>query len=137
MFWVNFATLLPDGRVLIVGESDAAGAHRRAEVWDPATSTLSPAGSQETQAGHYRASTTALPDGRVLVVAGCPQHVCDSVEVWDPDTETFSQIGSLSVTRLEHTVTTLPDGRVLVVGGRGDWPGPVLATAEIWDPGNA
>jgi hypothetical protein len=133
--WINSPTLLADGRVLIIGYScpDGNGPFYSAEVWDPATSTFSPAGSPAIRVGHFP-TTTALPDGRVLIVAGCPQSICDTVEVWDPATASFSPTGSLSVDRDAHTTTTLPDGRVLVVGGWGDEGGTVRASAEVWEP---
>ena len=77
------ATLLPDGRVLIVGgccDDDLASA----EVWDPATASFGPAGSlAEVRSGH---TATLLPDGRVLVVGGDEQggDVHASAEVWAP-----------------------------------------------------
>ncbi len=65
------ATLLPDGRVLIVGGGafPAEGAATRsAELWDPATSAFSPAGSLAQ--GRDSHTATVMPDGRVLVVGG-------------------------------------------------------------------
>jgi len=88
------ATLLSDGRVLIVGgDTDQTGERpaTTAEVWDPATATFGPAGSLlvGTRPGH---SATLLSDGRVLVVggdAGCEKNDCTahaSAEIWDPVT---------------------------------------------------
>jgi hypothetical protein len=141
--WMHSPTLLADGRVLIIGYScpDGNGPFYSAEVWDPATSTFSPAGSPTIRVGHFP-TTTALPDGRVLIVAGCGQSVCDSVEVWDPDTDTFGPTGWLAEPRLHHTTTALPDGRALVVGGFGEPVGQtcgwtdcvVRASAEVWEP---
>jgi hypothetical protein len=64
------ATLMPDGRVLVVGGLDRAFQHQLAdsEVYDPTTGTFastSPLGT--ARAGH---TATLLLDGRVLIVGG-------------------------------------------------------------------
>jgi len=130
------ATLLPDGRVLVVGggcpPTQKCQDHAVvAEVWDPQTATFEPAGSlAQLREGH---TATLLPDGRVLVVGGSGWDGGDlaSAEVWDPTTASFSPAGSLAQGRRGHTATLLPDGRVLIVGGRDGDP---LASAEVWDP---
>jgi hypothetical protein len=81
--WSHSATLLPDGRVLIVsGPGDAPAT---AEVWDPATASSSPTASPaETRLGH---TATLLRDGRVLVVGGGHESadgVHASAEIWSP-----------------------------------------------------
>jgi hypothetical protein len=133
---VQTATVLPDGRVLVIGgmvpnnlEKSAA----RAEIWDPVTASFSPAGSLlEGRDGH---TATLLPDGRVLVIGGDRgrNDWTRSAEVWDPVTASFSAAGSLLEERYKHTATLLPDGRVLVIGGDGGDP----STAEVWDPATA
>ena len=68
------ATLLPDGKVLVVGgfRSDGTGALASAELYDPGTGTWTAARNMDTP----RASQTAtlLPDGRVLVAGGRQQR---------------------------------------------------------------
>lgn len=142
-------TLLADGRVLVIGRPpNCAGPFdcpSLAEIWDPATSTFSPAGLLPG-ASRERYTATALADGGALIAGGCSdEHGCvdyfDSAEVWDPDTETFDPTGSLSLTRHQHTATALPDGRVLVVGGWGFVEPDVgddfsHASAEVWEPGD-
>ena len=118
------ATLLPDGRVLVVGglrnlRWDPESWLASAELWDPATGTSSPAGSMAESRSYHTA--TLLQDGRVLIVGGGSQ----SAEVWDPVTLSFSPAGSLPYVVMDHTATLLTDGRVLVVG---------LPNAQIWDP---
>jgi len=126
------ATLLPDGRVLVVGGSGGPS-HLRAsaEVWDPATGTFGPAGSLLVpRSGH---TATLLSDGRVLVVGGWDGHPSASAELWDPATATFGSAGSLAEKRVAFTASLLPDNRVLVVGGSGG-PNRILGAAELWDP---
>ena len=125
------ATLLRDGRVLVVG---GMGGERTAEVWDPATGTFESAGAlSEARSGH---TATLLTDGRILVVGGGgAERFHASAEVWDPATGVFESAGSLAEGRGMHTATLLRDGRVLVVGGDGNGEADsLLASAEVWDP---
>ena len=121
------ATLLPDGRVLIVGGWDREKRLASAEIWDPDTGAFTPAGPlAEPRWGH---SAATLPDGRVLVVGGWDEG---SAEVWDPRSGTFGFTSSPREERSLHRATLLPDGRVLIVGGEGRYG--LVATAETWDP---
>ena len=106
------ATLLPDGRVLIVGGSGSDAPIGSAELWDPATGRFTRTGSLARARGGHTA--TLLPDGKVLVVGG---GSATSAELWDPSTGSFTEGGSLADTRRSHSATLLGDGRVLIVGG--------------------
>jgi hypothetical protein len=117
------ATLLADGRVLVLG----GGPDRTsALIWDPATETFEPTGSlHEGRAGGQ--TMTLLPDGSVLVIGGTLVSIDQqgqanvaalaSVEVWDPRTGEFHEAPPLPEGRYDHTTTLLPSGRIVVVGG--------------------
>jgi hypothetical protein len=123
------ATLLEDGRVLIVGGTGGRGHAREAELYDPMEGTFSSAGTLgATQQGH---SATRLIDGTVLITGGT--DVGASLMRFDPTTGAFADVGSLVVPhRWGHTATLLEDGRVLLAGGlTGTIP---LETAELYDP---
>lgn len=132
------ATLLPDGRVLVItGAWSGMGGTRvrTAEVWDPVEGTSTPTGSLVT--GRPHATATLLSDGRVLLVGGFGGWAYASTalavaELWDPETGGFRETGSLAQPRIRHTATRLQDGRVLVIGGIG--PDGALSSAEVWDP---
>jgi hypothetical protein len=132
------ATLLDDGRVLIVGgqtvREGSASIFSSAELYDPAAGTFSATGSMaEAREGD---SATLLQDGRVLIVGGQNDQILASAELYDPKTGKFSPAGSLDAPRENHTATLMADGRVLIAGGDpsgGDDQTP-LASAEIYDP---
>ena len=72
--WGHTATLLSDGKVLVVGGAncesycDIVNVHDSAEVYDPATGTWSDTGSLLSRRASH--SATLLPNGQVLVVGG-------------------------------------------------------------------
>ena len=76
---LHTATLLPDGRVLIIGGAGARSATfvdtgiARTEIWDPTTGSFDD--STSLAAGRVNASTVLLPDGRVLVLGGSAKVV--------------------------------------------------------------
>jgi hypothetical protein len=134
------ATLLPDGRVLVVGGIQLIRPLASAELYDPRTRSWSSAGSlQLPRWGH---TATLLANGRVLVVGGSQvdgYHLgsSSSVEMYDPRANSWSPAASMHTPRSFHTATLLTDGRVLIVGGvesSSDGSGKVLASAELYDP---
>jgi hypothetical protein len=120
------ATLLLDGRVLVVGGNDGPFTVASAEVFDPPSLTWTPT----DRMSEFRSSHTAtlLLDGRVLVAGG--SRTSASAEVLDPSSLSWSPAAPLSGPRSNHTATRLLDGRVLVAGG--DDGTNFLATAEIF-----
>lgn len=128
------ATLLADGRVLVVGGTTSPGGTvlSSSEVYDPAANRWTPAaGTGTARVSH---SANRLADGTVLVAGGFNSN--DNVAVaqrYHPATNVWSPAGSLLTTRSSHTATLLADGRILVAGGihaNGVW----LASAELYDP---
>jgi hypothetical protein len=132
------ATLLKDGRVLVVG--GYGGGETTAEIWDPTSETFAPGGT--LLAGRYGHTATLLADGRVLVVGGFGpdgtggDHPILSAELWDPATMTFSPAGTLHQARFMASATLQADGSVLIDSGTGDGTGDQVAanTDETWDP---
>jgi hypothetical protein len=118
------ATLLADGRVLVVGGRTGVDlvTTATAEVFDPATNSFS--ATDEMRVARARHAAELLQDGRVLVMGGVTGSdgaytPTASVEVWDPATGLFSDGPPLPRRRDLFTATQLLGGRgVLVVGGR-------------------
>ena len=125
------ATVLRDGRVLVVGGSTEAEANQlaSAEIFDPKTNTWSAAAPMAFPRARHTA--TLLADGRVLVVGGLGPGR-GNAEIYDPKTNAWSSAGNLVSARANHAAVLLADGTVLVMGGRQ--PGRPLSSAEIYDP---
>lgn len=126
------ATLLADGRVLVVGGYGNSSYPAQCELYDPASGSWSVTDSlDQVRMSH---TATLLADGRVLVVGGRFTTTYPSrTEVFDPGSETWSLGDDLGTGFRDHTATLLPDGRPLVVGGVES--GGVFRTqAMLFDP---
>jgi N-acetylneuraminic acid mutarotase len=120
------ATLLPNGKVLVVGGQAAdEGADvylSSSELYDPATGTWTPAGDIMARGYH---TATLLSNGMVMVVGGHGPGLGPGLEadkfsqIYDPATGAWNPYGLFSHDGFyEHTATLLNDNRsVLVVGG--------------------
>jgi hypothetical protein len=99
------ATVLADGRVLIVGGSGDTSA----EIYD--NGTVSTANNtNHARTGH---TATLLPDGRVLIAGGGNTES----EFYNPATGAFDLGPNMTVARSGHTATALNDGTVIITGG--------------------
>lgn len=144
--WLHTATLLNDGRVLIVGgqPTNCTGsggcfpeALDTAELFDPATGTITATGALHFK--RYAHSATLLPDGRVLIIGGETSELLPNgnqvttVEVYDSATGQFSDFGQLIDGRGFHALVALNNGKLLLAGGKkqSDYP---AYTTEIFDP---
>ena len=132
------ATLLPNGKVLVVGGIGATGQGilSSAELFDPATGQWSATSNLATARTQHTA--TLLPNGKVLIAAGSggTNSYLAGTELYDPGTNTWSGSGSLTTARGTFTATLLPSGKVLAVGGYGVSGTGVgsIASTELYDP---
>jgi hypothetical protein len=141
------ATVLRDGRVLVVGGRDGTclftcgqRTWRDAELYDPATGAFTAAGTPAQ--ARFDHTATLLPDGRVLIAGGTTPDLAGTdvsslVEAYDPASNQFQTLGALRRPRSEHTATLLGDGTVLLAGGRTYSSGEntlATATVEAFDP---
>src|SRR5437867_7604802 len=127
------ATLLADGRVLVVGGRSGGGSSATAEIFDPTTATWSSAASMSVDRSEHTA--TLLGDGHVLIAGGFSSATSThltSAEIYDPVANTWSAANPMLSGRNDHTATLLGDGKVMVAGGFG-FSG-TLALAEVYDP---
>jgi N-acetylneuraminic acid mutarotase len=137
--YLHTATLLPDGKVLVVGGNGGTNIVLQAdsvELYDPDKHIWSVAFPlNKARLGH---TATLLPSGKVLVTGGNTStappsfYPTSSAELFDPATGTWAITGSLNTVRTNHTATLLTNGKVLVTGG---WDGSsAIASAELYDP---
>lgn len=144
--WLHTATVLNDGRVLLVGGqptncTGAGGCNpealNTAELFDPASGAITPTGTLHFS--RYGHSAALLSDGRVLVIGGeTSEEFPDgnqvrTVEVYDPAIGQFSDFGQLIDGRGFHALVALNNGKFLLVGGKkqSDYP---AYTTELFDP---
>jgi uncharacterized protein YjbI with pentapeptide repeats len=127
--------LLNSGKVLIAGGIDTNNVLlNTAEIYDPATGTVSPTGNLTDPNGRGLMASVLLADGRVLLVGGSSSNGnVATAEIYDPVSGTFSATGSMAQVRAYPTAVLLADGRVLVSGGFS--ASVALSSAEIYDPG--
>lgn len=115
------ATLLTDGRVLIVG-----GAKGReevtdtAEIYDPGTRSFTLVGRMSVP--RYKHAACLLGDGSVLVVGGSDEKdwkgAYDSAEVFDPRKNAFAAAGRMSEGRFKlPPEAAAVGGKIVVFGG--------------------
>jgi hypothetical protein len=111
------ATLLKNGKVLVIGGRDADGnTLGTAEFFDPTNGTFTPAGSMNIPRESHTA--TLLNDGRVLITGGDNGTASlATAELFDPTSGSFTPTGSMHAAREFHTATLRGDGTVLVAGG--------------------
>ncbi len=136
------ATVLPNGKVLVVGGYDATSATlTSAELYDPATGVFTATGSMSVPRQEHTA--TLLPNGRVLIAGGVkwafPTTFYASAEIYDPATGQFTLTGTMNSAHVDHTATLLSNGKVLVASGEGSTNPDasnqqITLSAELYDP---
>jgi N-acetylneuraminic acid mutarotase len=125
------ATLLLDGKVLVVGGQSNAGYRPTAELYDPATGSWTFTGSLSEGVGYQ--TTTLLGDGKVLLAGGLDSHgATDQANVYDPETQTWSSTAPMRSQRVGATATLLPNGQALVTCGYNN--SKYIGSTEIFDP---
>ena len=127
------ATVLNDGRVVVIGGRHDEPTIDDIEIFDPSSGTSQLAGhlsEPRTDLG-----SALLPDGTVLIVGGtnAAGEALSSAEIFEPASANTTPVSSsMQQARSGASATTLIDGRVLVVGGRNG--SQDLQSAEIFDP---
>ena len=144
------ATMLRDGRVLVVGGSpNGIQTTGSAEIYDPASGTFNNTGHlNQPRVAHVAA---LLGTGKVLIAGGGRGGMpggyisYDTAEMYDPSSRTFTPIRAhMKSDRVGAAAVKLNDGRVLIVGGksgrmmtsrlRNIASFTPLNTAEVYDP---
>lgn len=133
----HYSVLVNGGKVLLAGGAsvygDCSSFRQDAELYDPGSNTIAPAGSMNSV--HYGGVAVLLNTGKVLIAGGtdCAGQL-NTAELYDPGSNTFTPTtGLMQHAREGAAAVLLADGRVLIAGGV-DTSGKV-APAEIYDPG--
>lgn len=129
------ATLLPSGKVLVVGGKDQNQVPQgSSELYDPSSGTWS--AGPNLGAARYGHTATLLSSGKILVAGGYGSSgPIKTAELYDPasgSAGSFSGVSSMATARARQIATLLPNGKVLVAGGVGQ--SGSLASAELFDP---
>jgi hypothetical protein len=124
------ATLLPNGKVLIVGgtldPSRGSFVTTDAELYDPLTGNFARTGELNVRReGH---TATLLANGKVLIAGGVDSgdEPIAAAELYDPETGAFTPTGGIGSLDSVQRATLLPDGTVFAlahvenVGSLGD-----------------
>ena len=116
------ATLLRDGRVLIVGSGNASGMVKESEIFDPSSNTLTRTGDLRYERQDHKA--ILLQDGSVLVIGGSAgdegsEEPVTAAERYNPATGRFTSEGDPGFEAI-HAATLLPSGEVFIVGESGE-----------------
>ena len=111
------ATILPNGKILLdngsVNDEQASTASLNADLYDPASNTISPAGA-EAYPRLYHSNSLLLPDATVLILGGNPNRGSyePHMEIYSPP-YLFNSDGSLAT---RPSITGVTPG-VLAYGG--------------------
>ena len=109
------ATLLADGKVLIVGGWVGSGEliTASAELYDPSTGKFAPGGEVSGTPRQAWHSAALLGDGKVLIAG-----IGSSAKLYNPATGTFDDTGPYAEPSpwFVQTATLLPNGKVLITG---------------------
>jgi len=147
---LHTATLLADGRVLVVGGwgdnyYNLELTDGTIDLFDPVTGLFTPGTplptlpTNQSRAAH---SATLLQDGRVLVAGGenkaqaGASDILDSALLYDPGANSWSFTGNLPFILIYHTATRLASGQVLVTGGYGPQSPGFHPVGLLYDPGS-
>jgi len=131
--FLQTATLLQNGQVLIAGGNNPGGDVAGAELYDPASRTFAPGGTLNSPRVNHTA--TLLNSGMVLIAGGDIVNLNQSsdAELYNPVTNQFTPDGGLVIPRESHAATLLDSGMVLLVGGastnNNSFP---MKTAELY-----
>ncbi|MBI2391192.1 MAG: hypothetical protein HYV09_16500 [Deltaproteobacteria bacterium] len=118
------ASLLPNGKVALIGGRSAAGVESSVELYDPVANKFDPGGALAAPRASH--ASTVLANGSVLVLGGQDVGPLSTSEVYDPAAGTSKAGGAMSGAHGRPVALRLLSGKVLVVSEAGP--------TELYDP---
>jgi len=112
------ATLLDDGRVLVIGGVHENKYIAETEFYNPKTKRFKKGPKLHFPRGKHE--VVKLNDGRVLVIGGYnldEEKDYLEIEAYIPSVNSFKLIDKLQLNRYGHTVTLLRNNEILIIGG--------------------
>lgn len=129
------ASLLPGGRVLIVGGYTPAMNYRFAEIFDPADESFTPVANAPSERRWLHAALS-LADGSVLIVGGEDDNgALPGVWRFDVGTQRFVAQAPLTTARSVVRAVVTPEDEVLLYGGEQQ-ADQALASGVAWRGGS-
>jgi N-acetylneuraminic acid mutarotase len=129
------ATLLPNGKVLLLGGYDSSLLDT-AELFDPASNTWTTAAPMLT--GRTNQTATLLSNGDLLVVGGDSEPEVDndyrSAEMYDSVNNTWTSISTPAELQVAERAVLLQSGQVLLLGRFGTSMNNASQGAAIYNP---
>ena len=131
------ATLLKDGRLLVVGGQNLWNSpdetRENSELYDPKANRWSATSPEVRTGAREEHSATLLPDGRVLIAGGEREgQPTASAAIYDPVADSWTQLGNMNESRCGQAAVLLPGEKVLMIGS-GCRFGQAKASAEELD----
>ncbi len=125
------AARLADGRVLVAGGRGDIELVSGCDLFDPVTSSWTPAAPMPTPREHFPLSAAG---GQLLAVGGTGVLGTEitTVESYDPALDAWSPRASLPLAMDQHHVLALPSGRALLFAGNHEFG--LIPIAYAYDP---
>jgi cellulose synthase/poly-beta-1,6-N-acetylglucosamine synthase-like glycosyltransferase/transposase len=125
------AITMPNGKVLVVGDSNSSAGSTAAELFDPQLNTVSKVPG--AHAAKYWNGLVLLNSGKVLSV-GAASSGASTAELYDPALNTWTSAGTMLKAIQNVNLTVLPNGKVLQSGGWDLGPNASTSVSELYDP---
>jgi hypothetical protein len=131
------ATLLPDGRVLVVGGralfNTPETAVERSEVFDPSKNRWSVVSPNNRTGARQDQSATLLPNGDVLIAGAspAPDASVSYSDLFSPKTNSWISLPNMHNARCGQGAVLLPTGNAMVIGGGCGWSDQTSGVEEF------
>ncbi len=134
-FW-HTATLLNNGKVLVVGGESNGSRIKQTEIYDPVTGnwayTAFPNDVRKDHTAHLVTVNKFTGETRVLIIGGSDSNTyANTAELYNPATNTWTSTPNMNNRRIQHGSSILDDGKIFVTGGYNP---TVLNATEEYDP---